>query len=271
MRRLAGLARCRRRPCRGADDGAKPLDILAMPELDLQADVFRLPRHKTKAIAYVPATRLLLTRLRAGRERKARLFPASPIATRSSTPRPARPIIWKARASAKSTAPSAPSPAACRPRSIRHSRIGARSRLCRRALRCHSVDLGQALRRSARHRADLAAGRHQWRHRQGRQHHRHSLRTVQRMADKHYFVRQAGMSRAAGGQLETLMARIGYAGQGMRLLLMSRAPICGRASACATSASIGASGCASVPSKVGRPTKSDEICSHPFSFFSLSV
>jgi hypothetical protein len=50
------------------------IDILAMPELDLRP-MCSACRATRPAIAYVPATRCCCSRLRAARERKARLFP----------------------------------------------------------------------------------------------------------------------------------------------------------------------------------------------------
>jgi hypothetical protein len=189
------------------------LDILAMPELDLQADVFRLPRHKTGAIAYVPATRLLLTRLRAGRERKARLFPGVTyrheiINTETGAPyhlegsrfsekhRAVRAVASGLQAAIDQAFPAgatglhyAAAPFDVIPSIWQKHFADLRDTALTLLLDATNGDIAKV--------ANITS---------------HSLRTVQRMADKHYFVRQAGMSRAAGGQLETLMARIGYAG-----------------------------------------------------------
>lgn len=188
------------------------IDILAMPELDIDIEVSRLPRHKTKQIAYVPMTQLLVTRLRQARERKARLFPgvtyrheiinletgapyllegthfsnkhravraiASGLqqALDQAFPIGARPIDYAA-------APFTPVP------SIWEKRFAdLRDTALTLLLDATKGDTAKV--------ANITA---------------HSLRTVQRMADKHYFVRHEGMSRDAGGQLEILMQRIGYA------------------------------------------------------------
>lgn len=201
------------------------LDILAMPELDLDADVSRLPRHKTGQVAYIPNTKLLVRRLRDARKRKAELFPgvtyrheiinletgapyslegsrfgekhrivralasglqqsieeAFPLRLPSGNGAAARrsvnPPPW-------STLPFTPLP------SIWQKRFAdLRDTALTLLLDATSGDVAKV--------ANITA---------------HSLRTVQRMADKHYFVRHAGMSRDAGGQLEQLMARIGYKG-----------------------------------------------------------
>lgn len=201
------------------------IDILAMPELDLATDVFRLPRHKTGQFAYVPSTRLLVTRLRAARARKAQMFPGVayrheiinletgapyslegsrfgekhrivraiasglqhsiemafplrlPSGNGATAVRSVNPPPW-------STMPFTPLP------TIWHKRFAdLRDTALTLLLDATSGDVAKV--------ANITA---------------HSLRTVQRMADKHYFVRHEGMSRDAGGQLELLMARIGYAG-----------------------------------------------------------
>jgi hypothetical protein len=201
------------------------IDVLAMPRLDLSTDVFRLPRHKTGQLAYVPATRLLLSRLRAARQRLDEKFPgityrheiinletgapyhlegshfsekhkivraiASGLQQMLEQAFPLRLPSGNGEAAVRSlnpppwsTMPFTPVP------SIWHKRFAdLRDTALTLLLDATSGDVAKV--------ANITA---------------HSLRTIQRMADKHYFVRHEGMSRAAGGQLELLMARIGYKG-----------------------------------------------------------
>lgn len=193
------------------------IDVLAMPELDLEADVFRLPRHKvsgtTAKIAYVPATRLLIDRLRASRVRKAALFPG---------------VTYRHEIINLETGA---------PYHLEGSRFSEKHKAVRAIASGLHAALDQAFPVGAL-KLDYAAASFKftpsiWDKRFADLRDTaltllldatngdtakvanitaHSLRTVQRMADKHYFVRHEGMSRAAGGQLEQLMARIGYAG-----------------------------------------------------------
>lgn len=204
------------------------IDVLGMPQLDLDATVFHLPRHKvagtTGKVAYVPSTQMLRTRLHQARERKAAMFPGityrheiidyrtgAPYNTEGSVfteqhrmvravasglqPAleslfPTRPAAGQGAQVERSIAPLdyAAAPFTFVP-SIWHKHFGdLRDTAMTLLLDATRGDIPKV--------ANITA---------------HSLRTVQKVADKHYFVRQEGMSRDAGGQLETLMARIGYA------------------------------------------------------------
>lgn len=188
------------------------IDILAMPRLDLDAEVFKFPRHKTSRIAWVPNTRLLTTRLGAARQRIAEKFPGVTYRHEIINLETGAPYnLEGSRFSEKhravravasglqqvidqafpigavidyAAAPFTPVPA------IWDKRFAdLRDTALTLLLDATKGDTAKV--------ANITA---------------HSLRTVQRMADKHYFVRHQGMSRDAGGQLEQLMQRIGYAG-----------------------------------------------------------
>lgn len=189
------------------------IDILAMPELDLDTEVSRLPRHKTKQVAYLPMTTLLVSRLRLARERKKKLFPGvifrhEIINTETGTPynlegsrfsekhRAVRAVASGLQATIDQVFPAGA-------RGLDYSTAPFRFVPAiweRRFADLRDTALTLMLDATGGDTAKVANFT------------AHSLRTVQKMADKHYFVRHEGMSRDAGGQLETLMKRIGYAG-----------------------------------------------------------
>ncbi len=207
--------------------GQSRIDVLGMPELDLSAPVHRLPRHKvsstTAKVAFVPSTAPLLARLHQARARKAMLFPGvvyrhEIIDYRTGAPYNLEGSVFTeqhrmVRAVASGLQPAIESLFPLRPAAGEGAQISrAIAPLDYAAapfdfvpsiwlkkfadLRDTAVTLLiEATQGDMARVANITA---------------HSLRTVQKMADKHYFVRNEGMSVAAGGQLEQLMKRLGY-------------------------------------------------------------
>jgi hypothetical protein len=187
-------------------------DILAMPELDLDKDVFKLQRQKTGRFAYIPATAPLLARIEQMRKRKRTRWAGVSyrheiISTHTGAPYPVEGSTFtdqhrQVRAVASGLQPALDQAFPLGAPVLDYSRAPFTFMPSIWDKRFHDLrdtavtwlydvtgDIAKV--------ANISG---------------HSLKTAQAIIDKHYFVRNAGMARAAGAMMDDFYKRIGFAG-----------------------------------------------------------
>lgn len=188
-------------------------DILPMLELTPEQGVYRIVQSKTGRTAYVPETRLLTARLALARARKAARWPAITyrheiISTRTGAPfaRDGSTFTHEYRmvravASGLQLALDQVFPQGARIDWTRNRPFTFMPSIWDKRfadLRDTGVTLLYEATGGDKAKVANISG--------------HSLATIDAIIEKHYFVRHAALSRDAGGMLEDLMRKIGYAG-----------------------------------------------------------
>ena len=190
-------------------------DVLALPELAAEHGIYRVTQAKTGRVAYVPETRLLTARLKLARARKTERWPGVTyrheiISTRTGAPfaRDGSTFTHEYRMVRAVASGLQDVLDAAFPIGVPPERLTMRNRPFTPMpsiwdkrfadLRDTAVTLLYEATGGDKAKVANISG--------------HSLSTIDAIIEKHYFVRHAALSRDAGGMLEDLMQRIGYAG-----------------------------------------------------------